>query len=341
MNRKLLYITLSLLIPLLFACEKEEEPITMSFEELFGREGWKIEDTSSFPEGFFSISKSSDVSVTEEGTPETGLTYSLTTSGTEPQITSHRLTSPLSLNYVLSFKYKSSETISPALSLDIYKPAAFSKMFDMPAASEWTDYEFDLGNLISTVGWGELGAYFRIYMGDKSGVTVDIKELQVRSRTPEENDAINAFYFDFNENFNYAARLSEFTNVTEVNTYNGVTYKYVVKPGHKDPWVRTMPRSRALAEDEVFLSFEYKCAVESNFQLFLKIAGGGFIGTFEIPASEEWTSVTYDLREAPNTNLASVLAKHADALNAGHPMRWDINNVGGVDMLFRNVRIHK
>lgn len=334
--KKYIVLTAVLLLSIShYSCQKDD-PIEMTFEDVYGREGWEVEDESNFPEGFFYIKKSNEINVSEEGTPETGLTFNITTAGTTPHFTTQRITKALSAsNKVLSFMYKSNRNIEPGVSLDIYKSNGYTKMFSMPATSEWTAYTFDLGNLKADVSWGGIGSDIRIYLGDEAGAEISIKELQVRARTPEEEDAANAFYFKVNTTV--INQLDEMVDLTEMNTYNALTYKYVAALGSNDPWVQTMPRERAIAADENFLTFEYKCENAGNINLFFVIRGGASTPALVFDAASEWTEVTFDV----SAFKASALGNHADAMDAGLPMRLDINGTGGVPFYFRAMRLHK
>jgi hypothetical protein len=335
MKNNIVYIAILLLTLSFYSCQKDD-PVEMAFEDIYGRESWEVEDDSNFPEGFFYINKTNEVTVSEEGTPESGLTFNISTGGTTPHITTQRITKGLAAsNKVLSFMYKSNKSVEPAVSLDIYKSDGFTKMFPLPATSEWTAYTFDMGNLISDVSWGGIGSYLRLYLGDETGAEINIKELQVRARTPEEEDAANAFYFRINTaGIN---QLDEMVDLTEMNTYNAQTYKYVATLGSNDPWVQTLPRERAIATDENFLTFEYKCESAGNMNLFFVIRGGASTPGLVFEAASEWTEVTFDI----SATKTMALGNHADAMDAGQPMRCDINGTGGVPFYFRAMRLHK
>lgn len=336
MKNKIVYIATLLLSVVLFSCQ-EEEPVQLTFEDVYGRESWEVEDDeNALPLGLFTIDKSNDITVSEEGTPESGLTFNVTTTGSEPHFTTQRITKALPAeNKVLSFMYKSNESINPSISLDIYNSDAFTKMFGLSAASDWTEYTFDLAVLMAQTGWGNVGADFRIFLGDQAGVELTIKDLQVRPRTPEEEADANALYLMLNPDVQN--QLDEVADITEIKTYNAITYKYVAASGSNDPWIFTQPRPRAIADDENYLTFEYKSENAGDMQVFFVVRGGAATPGLPFDAASEWTKVTYDI----SAYKANALANHADAMDEGHPMRLDINGTAGVPFYFRGLKIHK
>ncbi len=336
MNKRVIHIAAILLSVVFFGCQ-EEEPVQLTFEDIYGRESWEVEDDeNSLPVGLFTIDKTNDITVSEEGDPETGLTFQISTTGDDPHFTTQRIIKALPTeNKVLSFMYQSSEDVELSISLDIYNSDAFTKMFSLPAAAGWEEYSFDLAMLIAQTGWGDVGADFRIFLGDQAGVDLTLKELQVRPRTPEEEADANALYLTLNPGTQN--QLDEVTDITEIITYNAITYKYVAASGSNDPWVWTQPRPRAIADDENSLTFEYKCETGGDMQVFFVVRGGAATPGLPFEASSEWKKVTYDIAAFK----ATALSNHADAMDEGHPMRLDINGTAGVPFYFRGLKIHK
>lgn len=330
-----IYIIILLLAIPCVSCQKED-PVTLTFEDVYGRDSWEVEDEGGLPAGVFIVKKTNEITVNEEGTVETGLTFNISTTGVEPHFTTQRITKALpGGSNVLSFMYKSSQDVNLGISLDIYKTAGYTKMFTLPLATEWTEYSFDLGNVISAIGWGGIGSYFRMYLGEESGAELNVKELQVRARNPEEEALANALFIV--PNLGAINQIDEMLDITEINTIGGVTYKYLASSGASDPWVMTLPRDRAIAADEIFLTFEYKCENSGGFQYFFAVRGGAATPELPFTASSEWTEVTFDL----SPFIPGILGAHADALDAGLVSRCDINGVAGVPFYFRAIRIHK
>jgi hypothetical protein len=71
--------------------------------------------------------------------------------------------------------------------------------------------------------------------------------------------------------------------------------------------------------------------------LFFVIRGGASTPGLVFEAASEWTEVTFDV----SATKTMALGNHADAMDAGQPMRCDINGTGGVPFYFRAMRLHK
>ena len=175
-----------------------------------------------------------------------------------------------------------------------------------------------------------------MYLGDQQGVNIEIKDMKVRERNPEEEDDASAFYIQFNMN-GPRNQMDDLVDLTEIVTYNAYTYKYVAAEGSNDPWVHTIPKPRDISMDENKLSFEYISENAGNFQLFFVIRGGGATPGYAFDAASEWTEVTFNMAGA----MAGILGNHADAFDAGQPMRIDINGTGGKPIYLRAMRLHK
>ncbi|MBE0654660.1 MAG: hypothetical protein IH594_12725, partial [Bacteroidales bacterium] len=120
-------------------------------------------------------------------------------------------------------------------------------------------------------------------------------------------------------------------------------YKYTVLNSF-DPYVHSYPRERAIAEDENYLSFEYKSEDRGEISLFLMIdyVNSQYTWTdnlnFQASANmEEWTSITFDISRFKRLSLK----QYPNSLDAGFRMRFDINTQVGVPLYIRNIRIHK
>ena len=121
------------------------------------------------------------------------------------------------------------------------------------------------------------------------------------------------------------------------NTMDGFAYLLQAEKGGVDPYIHTAVRSRAIASDENYLSFEYKCEKGGTVELFLKIIAGGSIPGLSFPTASDWTPITFDLSEGK----ASVLEKFPDACSAGGRMRFDIDGTDGAPLYIRAIRIHR
>ncbi len=131
------------------------------------------------------------------------------------------------------------------------------------------------------------------------------------------------------------AYLEDLTNYFSYTT--GYTYLYQAEADANDPYIATAPRTRAIADNENKLSFEYKCAKGGSIEFFFKIIAGCSVAGLNFPAADDWTSITFDLTDGK----ANALRTDPACLDAGVQMRFDINNINGIPMYIRNIRIHK
>lgn len=321
----------------MFGCE-EENPVKLSYKDIYGNEDWPEKGG----ELVFYIDKSNNVDITENASTEKFPSYTITTTGAEPSVTTQRILSVYSNPQVITFDYKSTDTVELAISIDLYKSTGYSKLLGLQPQSEWTNYSFDIAKLIGENSWGGIGSYFRLFLGETEGVTIELKNLELRQRTKEEEEMASPLFPRWDLTF--STNGVEIEDLTEVfNYYTGYTYKYTVLNSF-DPYVHTYPRERAIAEDENFLSFEYKCEASGEVQLFLKIdyVNSEFTWTdnlnFQASASmEDWTSITFDISRFKRLSLK----QYPNSMDAGFRMRFDIGTPVGVPLYIRNIRIHK
>lgn len=164
---------------------------------------------------------------------------------------------------------------------------------------------------------------------------LEIKQLHMRERNAHENELASALFIELQEP---RSDLERFEDLTDYFSYEtGFAYLLQAEKGGVDPYIHTAARSRAIASDENYLSFEYKCEKGGHAELFLKILAGGSIPGLSFPAASDWTPITFDLSEGK----AAVLERFPDACDAGGRdaarHRWN----GGVPLYIRAIRIHK
>lgn len=125
-------------------------------------------------------------------------------------------------------------------------------------ASDWSTYSFDLGNLISESGWGGIGSRIQILLDTDFGTQIDIQRMRMRTRTTDEERAAAALFIALTGPENQLERLEDLTDYFSYTT--GYTYLYQAEADANDPYIATAPRTRAIADNENKLSFEYRCA---------------------------------------------------------------------------------
>jgi len=325
-----------LIIGSLFSC-KEEDPETLTFQDIYGRDSWVIDAEDNG--GFFSISKSSDITVSEiEKEGQQYKSYEIKTVGVNPSITSQRIL-VASARKVLTFKYKSSEDIVPSVSLDITNEAGATKMWTMKASSEWTTYSFDLGVVISNVSWGGVGAYLKLFLGNTENVDISISDIQIRDRTVAEAKTADSFVFVFAGRA--AGQIKDFQDLTEIKTYTGNSYMFWPKAGANDCNMQSEPRSVTLTTEDNQLYFEYKCSHQFSIQIFWLVVGGDQTNGDVFPASanpDEWTSAHLDWT---NVITNTIFVNWPNAGAPGHVMRLDIDFLSDTPLYIRGLRLEK
>ena len=296
-------------------------------------DGWEIDD-SGLPEGYLYVKESSGVTVEElESSPSEGYTYRWTATSGEASVITQRMAAATP-GPVLTFMYKSDRDVPLSIVLDENSQTPV-RIEPLTASSDWRLYEFDMGQAVERCGWGGIGSRMQLLLGGGAGTVLEIKQLHMRERNTHENELASALFIELQEP---RSDLDRFEDMTEYFSYEtGFTYLLQAEKDGVDPYIHTVARSRAIAPDENYLSFEYKCEKGGHAELFLKIIAGGSISGLSFPAASDWTPITFDL----SVGKAAVLKRFPDACDAGGRMRLDIDETGGVPLHIRAIRIHK
>ena len=308
------------------------EEIRSAFDAI-RTDGWEIDD-SGFPEGYLYVKESSGVAVEElESSPSEGYTYRWTATSGEASVTTQRIAAAIP-GPVLTFMYKSDRDVPLSVVLDEDSQTPV-RIEPLTASSDWRLYEFDMGQAVEQCGWGSIGSRMQLLLGGGAGAVLEIKQLHMRERNAHENELASALFIELQEP---RSDLERFEDLTDYFSYEtGFAYLLQAEKGGIDPYIHTAARSRAIASDENYLSFEYKCEKGGTVELFLKIIAGGSIPGLSFPAASDWTPITFDLSEGK----ASVLEKFPDACSAGGRMRFDIDGTDGAPLYIRAIRIHR
>ena len=308
------------------------EEIRSAFDAI-RTDGWEIDD-SGFPEGYLYVKESSGVAVEElESSPSEGYTYRWTATSGEASVTTQRIAAAIP-GPVLTFMYKSDRDVPLSVVLDEDSQTPV-RIEPLTASSDWRLYEFDMGQAVEQCGWGSIGSRMQLLLGGGAGAVLEIKQLHMRERNAHENELASALFIELQEP---RSDLERFEDLTDYFSYEtGFAYLLQAEKGGVDPYIHTAVRSRAIASDENYLSFEYKCEKGGTVELFLKIIAGGSIPGLSFPTASDWTPITFDLSEGK----ASVLEKFPDACSAGGRMRFDIDGTDGAPLYIRAIRIHR
>lgn len=286
----------------LWSCT-ESDPVELSFEDVYGRPGWEIEtaDTTKY----YYIARENDLTWEQvEGTGDASYVYKLSTTGSEPSITTQRLLTSTSAK-VLSFKYKSSKTITPFVQLDLRDEETLSKMWDMEAATEWTDFTFDMSIIAEMCGWGTQGSSVKITFGNEPGIDIEIKDIEVRNHISPEQRKREAFYWLF-ENGKLDGGMSGYDNLTDpqIKTYGAQTYSFVCDPSSSYSRACADPRAREITADENQIHFEYMCDEPVGLVFWWRVEAGYSTDRLELPAAQQWTSAYMDVSDFTATIFA-------------------------------------
>jgi len=112
--------------------------------------------------------------------------YEMVTTGGDPWVVLTSLAEGLDNppSVVLTFEYKSSDAIDPQFffgpafsEANSIKPTAIAK------ASDWSVYSIDVTEKVSSFGWGNAGDNIRFDVGDNSGVTMNIRNIQIEVKS--------------------------------------------------------------------------------------------------------------------------------------------------------------
>ncbi|MBW8323965.1 MAG: RagB/SusD family nutrient uptake outer membrane protein [Prolixibacteraceae bacterium] len=112
--------------------------------------------------------------------------YSLTTTGGDPFVMLTALTKSLNNppTVTFSFEYKSSDEINPQIFFGPALAEARSiKPVAVPKATEWSIYSIDITSNVKAFGWGNPGDNLRFDIGVNPGVTMQIKNIQIRVKS--------------------------------------------------------------------------------------------------------------------------------------------------------------
>lgn len=147
---------------------------------------------------------------------------------------------------VLSFEYKSSNNVKMAMILNDNLDAK-SDLWDLSANSEWTTYHFDMEIFTRVFNWNKsVGKdWFTLIFKDAAGAEIQIRNLEIRVRTAEEQKP-------FDENY--------WLNYTGVIENNDFTSEKANKP--------LAFRNLTTCYAPGYLEYEIEYAAEPMFNLF-------------------------------------------------------------------------
>ena len=283
------------------------------------------------------IKRSADVEVTDNG----GGSYTLNTTGTAPTVSTSMF--PVSAGSVVSFSYKATKAIGrPRLSLDVNNKKLQMLGYEMNQADDWTEYAVDLGGVYFDMG-SELapGYPLTLSLGSESGVTIEIKDIQVRDKNYEEQMfADNAYYFKFED-----GKTGNKLKVNDVTTDEQfLTYKFTPS-GTSDPYVSAKSREKAVTINDNQIYFEYKSESPFELQLFWQAVADSWSGRagYMLPVSDVWVAVHMDWTD----QVKSIFTTNPTAGDAGAPFRFDLEDlkdhsggmIANVPIYVRNLRI--
>lgn len=120
--------------------------------------------------------------------------YTCVTTGGDPNIQTQKLSNIHKDSVVLTFQY-----IAPAgiKSFEVFmspvEPKRSVSLGDLPAASEWTEFSYNLKDKIAEFGWGKSGDFLRLDWGKTKDVSFKVRNMYMRSLTDKELEEENAF----------------------------------------------------------------------------------------------------------------------------------------------------
>jgi len=299
--------------------------------DLVGTATYKMICWNDPSDSYLSVKRGTDVEITDNG----GGSYTLNTTGTAPTVSTSMF--PVSAGSVVSFSYKTTEAIGrPKLSLDVNNKKLQMLGYEINQADDWTEYSVDLYNVYFDMGANMAPGYpLTLSLGSKSGVTIEIKDIQVREKNYQEQMLTdNAYYFKFN---NGSGNNLTCSNETTDEAYQ--TYRFVASSS-SDPYYGALSHSQTLTADDNQFYFEYKSETNFSQELFWKAAGGYSLQIGQaLEASDIWVAVHADLTD----KVATIFKNHPDAGDAGSSFRWDPIDIGTPNgpMIIRNPRIGK
>lgn len=133
----------------------------------------------------FDSSSAHDLQISTEGSYQ----YKILTTGEDPYISLKPLaTNNADEKFVFTFEYQSSAAINN-LQIFFAPPVTETrsvKTDEIAASSSWKTFSIDLGDYIDEFGWGNSGHYLRLDFGNNSGVTIQLRNMEFRTRTDSE-----------------------------------------------------------------------------------------------------------------------------------------------------------
>ena len=126
------------------------------------------------------LTSGNQIQITQKNTSQ----YELNTTGTDPYLALEPLTvSNHPDSVVLTFEYQCSTDIG-IMQIFFASPiteARSIKTETVPAATGWSSYSIDLSNEIKLLNWGIAGEFLRLDFGNQSGITIQIRNIYLRS----------------------------------------------------------------------------------------------------------------------------------------------------------------
>ena len=231
-------------------------------------------------------------------------------------------------NPVLHFNYKSNSAVD--LKLAVNGNATSYKIASLNAASDWVDYSFDLGMLISNNSWSEITT-IELFLGEETGTEITFSDFTLRSRNDEEAKIAEGMYLKFANPSG-----ATLTDLTEIYSYtNGLTYLYVANSGAADPQINTTRTDDLSGYNKLVM--KYKCAKNFSLTLYYNVVGGQEY-PYNFNASNDWVEVEFDINAAKDKVTAA-----GGSLSAGGGMRFDFDGIsdGTTELYIRDVRFVK
>lgn len=160
---------------------------------------------------------------------------------------------------VLSFKYKSSKAVQMKIQLND-NAKAISELWELQPAAEWTDYAFDMELMARIFKWNKSAGsdYFTLTFVDAAGASIEISELEIRSRTPEEQVPFdNTYWLSYTGE---SVGLSIFEDLTTCYAPGHLTYRlgYPAVSGYTQEERGILQQvDRTLDIDMKYIEFEF------------------------------------------------------------------------------------
>lgn len=286
-----------------------------------------VVDPSAFIEGYFKIDTYNDLEYTTAGYSGPSGEFTVTTTGTAPSFKTNVLTEATT-NPVLHFNYKSSAAVD--LMLAVNGESKSYKIASLNAASEKTDYSFDLGMLISNNSWSDISS-LELFLGNQAGTEITFSDFTLRSRNDTEAKLAECMFLVFS-----GSSGATLTDLTEMYSYtDGLTYKYVANNGAGDPQINTKRTDDLSGYNKLII--KYKCAKSFSLTLYYNIVGGQEY-TYNFNASNDWVEAEFDINAAKEK-----VTNAGGSLSANGAMRFDFDQIsdGTTELYIRDARFVK